>query len=92
MSVGVSPGVGKRGGISAVRETEGGEVSASGGAFFLSIETGGVIKTDDNLSDDFFAGVEQLAIAFRQTAAFRGAMVASSPIHSREDASTSCSC
>ena len=59
--MGVSSGVGKRGGILVVGETE---VSAGGGACFLSTETGGVIKKDERVSGGFFAGVEQLAIAF----------------------------
>lgn len=56
--VGVSPGVGKRGVILVPAEAEGVGVAASGGAFFLSIETGGVRKADERDSDVFFAGVE----------------------------------
>ena len=49
----------------------------SGGVFFLSIESGGVIKTDETDFKDFVTGVEESAIAFKEEAALPGARAGS---------------
>lgn len=65
--MGVSPGVGKREGILLGAGGRGGIFRA--GTFLRSVETGGVMKTDETEFDAFFLGVEELSIFFREKVA-----------------------
>ena len=51
----------------------------SGGVFFRSMESGGVIKTDDTEFDAFVTGVKEFAIALREKSALPGAKADSKP-------------
>lgn len=81
--VGVAPGVGKNGG--EIFDAGSGRCGRSG-AFFLSMEAGGVMKTDETIGG-FFRGVSptERAIAFRARDITPGEGAASSAlIHGRE--------
>lgn len=77
--MGVSPGVGKREGI-----LPGARGIFRSGTLLRSVETGGVIKTDETGFDVFFLGVEELSIVFREKVAVQGVRsAASSPIRGK---------
>ena len=69
--------MGKRGGIGGSGR---GGIFGSEGVFFLSIDAGGVMKTDETAFDDFRPGVEQMAIALKEVVAFPGTRSAASSL------------